>query len=114
MSKTTSQWNFFSNYAHTIICLAENPRARMRDVADRVGITERATTRIVAQLEGAKILTRHKEGRRNRYEIHEQQPLRHPLESHCDVGSLLSLVLSRPGTKRARKKKIVTRSADIR
>ena len=93
MSDPTSTWNFLSNYAHTLICLAEDPRARMRDVSGRVGITERAAMRIVADLEDAGILTRHKEGRRNRYEIHEEQHLRHSLESHCTVGSLLSMVL---------------------
>ena len=98
MDKPAPHWNFLSNYAHTLICLAENPRMRMRDVAERVGITERAAMRIVAHLEDADILTRHKEGRRNRYEIHEQQPLRHPLEAHRDVGALLSLVLPKPET----------------
>jgi len=92
VKETTRTWNFLSNHAHTLICLAENPRARMRDVASRVGITERAAMRIVAHLEEAGILTRHKEGRRNRYVIHPDQPLRHPMESRCTVGSLLSLL----------------------
>ena len=95
MSEPKNTWNFLSNYAHTLICLAEDPRARMRDVANRVGITERAAMRIVADLEDAGILTRHKEGRRNRYVIHREQHLRHSLESHCTVGSLLSLVLKK-------------------
>lgn len=88
-------WNFFSNDAHTLICLAEDPTARMRDVADRVGITGRATMRIVSHLEHAGILTRQKEGRRNRYVIHLQKHLRHPLESHCSVGALLAPVLKK-------------------
>ena len=96
MNESTHTWNFLSNYAHTLICLAEDPRARMRDVADRVGITERAAMRIVAHLEEAGILTRHKEGRRNRYVVHKEQHLRHSLEAHCTVGSLLSLVLKKP------------------
>ena len=96
MSEPTSTWNFLSNYAHTLICLAEDPRSRMRDVASSVGITERAAMRIVADLEKAGVLTRYREGRRNRYVIHEEQPLRHPLEVHCNVGSLLSLVLKKP------------------
>jgi len=93
MSEPARDWNFFSNHAHTLICLAQNPRARLRDVAEQVGITERAAIRIVSHLEQAGILTREKEGRRNRYVIHVQENLRHPLESHCSVGSLLSLVL---------------------
>ena len=93
MTKPAPVWNFFSSHAHTLICLAEDPTARMRDVAERVGITERATMRIVSHLEDAGILTRQKEGRRNRYVIHLQKHLRHPLESHCSVGALLSPVL---------------------
>lgn len=93
MSETAPGWNFLSNHAHTLICLAMNPRARMRDVAEQVGITERAAMRIVSHLEDAGILSRHKEGRRNRYEIHEEKHLRHSLETHCTVGGLLSLAL---------------------
>ena len=70
----------------------------MRDVASRVGITERAAMRIVAHLEDAGIITRHKEGRRNHYVIHTKQPLRHPMESRFTVGSLLSLL---PGGERS-------------
>ena len=92
MNEPTRTWNFLSNHAHILICLAENPRARMRDVASRVGITERAAMRIVAHLEEAGVITRHKEGRRNFYDIHPEQPLRHPMESTCTVGSLLSMV----------------------
>jgi predicted transcriptional regulator len=94
MNEPVPAWNFLSNHAHTLVCLAQNPHARMRDVAEQVGITERAAIRIVSHLENAGILTRHKEGRRNRYEIHQQEHLRHPLESHCTVGGLLSLVLA--------------------
>ena len=95
MTVPAPAWNFLSNHAHTLICLAEDPTARMRDVADRVGITERAAMRIVSHLENAGILTRQKEGRRNRYVIHTEKHLRHPLESECSVGSLLSMVLGK-------------------
>ena len=96
MSEPTNAWNFLSNHAHTLICLAENPRARMRDVANAVGITERAAARLIAHLEDAGVITRHKEGRRNRYVIPEEQHLRHPLESHSTVASLLALVRAKP------------------
>ena len=95
MNEPAPAWNFLSNHAHTLICLAKDPTARMRDVADRVGITERAAMRIVSHLEDAGILTRQKEGRRNRYVIHTEKHLRHPLESECSVGSLLSMVLGK-------------------
>ena len=96
MPKSTSPaytWTFFSNYAHVLVCLAKDPSARLRDVAEQVGITERAAQRIVGHLEDAGVLTKEREGRRNHYSIDTQQPLRHPLESHRTIGSLLNMVL---------------------
>jgi DNA-binding Lrp family transcriptional regulator len=95
MAKTTNppSWTFFSNSAHVLVCLADNPSVRLRDIAERVGITERAVQRIVGQLEEAGVLQIEKAGRRNRYSIDLAQPLRHPLESHRTVGSLLRMVL---------------------
>ncbi len=89
---SVSDWTLLSNHAHVLICLSLNPEFRMRDIAERVGITERAVQRIVADLEEADILTREREGRRNRYTIHPAKPLRHPLEAHCTVGELLDLI----------------------
>lgn len=90
---TNHSWTFFSNYAHVLVTLAQDSSARLRDVADQVGITERAVQRIVAELEHAGVLTKQREGRRNHYLINEKCPLRHPLESHKTVGSLLRMVL---------------------
>jgi DNA-binding Lrp family transcriptional regulator len=86
-------WTFLTNHAHVLLCLARDPEARMRDVASQVGITERAVQKIVADLEEAGYLTRSRAGRRNRYELHPDVPLRHPLECHKNVDSLLALVL---------------------
>lgn len=94
MSDTNTDWNFFSNYAHVLVCLAENPDARLRDVAERVGITERTALRVVTHLEEAGILTRSKVGRRNSYAIDPDTRLRHPIEAHCTVGDLLATILS--------------------
>ena len=66
----------------------------MRDIADRVGITERTAQRLITQLDEAGILTRVKLGRRNSYYIDTSAHLRHPIEEHCTVGELLKLVLS--------------------
>ncbi len=68
---------------------------RLKDVAVRVGITERAVQRIIAELESAGFLSRLKEGRRNHYRIHADQPLRHPLESDHTVGELIRAVSGR-------------------
>lgn len=88
----SSRWTFLTNHAHVLICLAGDPGLRLRDVALRVGITERMVQRIVTQLEEAGVLTRVREGRRNRYELNPECPLRHPLESSRSVGDLLRLV----------------------
>ena len=87
-----SQWTLLSNHAHVLVCLAEDSHMRLRDVATRVGITERAVQRIITELEGAGFLSRLKEGRRNRYRIHGDQPLRHPLEEAHTVGELIEAV----------------------
>lgn len=87
-------WTFLSNHGHVLLCIAREPDARLRDVADRVGITERAVQRIVSDLEAGGYLSRERQGRRNVYRLHADRPLRHPIESHREIRSLLSLVLS--------------------
>lgn len=93
MSESGTDWTFLSNYAHVLVCLAQNPDMRLRDVAERVGITERTAVRLVTQLDEAGIVIRIKEGRRNSYLINVNRPLRHPIESHCSVGELLTTIL---------------------
>ncbi len=86
-------WTFLSNHAHVLVSIANEPEVRLREVANRVGITERAVQRIVADLEEAGYLSRSRAGRRNRYAVHLDRPLRHPIESHLEVGALLHFVL---------------------
>ncbi|MFN7520853.1 MAG: winged helix-turn-helix transcriptional regulator [Lysobacteraceae bacterium] len=90
-----AQWTFLSNHTHVLVCLAADPEQTLRDVAAKVGITERAVQRIVADLEAAGVLERGREGRRNRYALHLDARLRHPLEQHCSIGDLLALVVDR-------------------
>ncbi len=85
-------WTFLTNHAHVLLCIAEEPEARMRDVATIVGITERAVQRIVADLEEAGYIARIRHGRRNRYEVRDHLPLRHPIERHEKVASLIAFV----------------------
>jgi DNA-binding IclR family transcriptional regulator len=85
-------WTFLSNHAHVLISLAAEPDSRLRDVATRVGITERAVQKILADLEREGLVVREREGRRNRYRLHLDQPLRHPLEAHRSVRELVELV----------------------
>ena len=93
-------WTFLTNHSHVVLCLVQDPEARMRDVAERVGITERAVQRIVAELEAAGYLVRRKDGRRNRYEVIGELALRHPVENHRDLDALIKLIL---GPRRRRR-----------
>ncbi|AGA30957.1 helix-turn-helix transcriptional regulator [Singulisphaera acidiphila] len=90
---TGPEWTFLSNHAHVLLCIAKESEVRLREVAHRVGITERAVQRIVADLEEGGYLSRSRAGRRNRYEVHLERPLRHSVESHREVGVLLNLIL---------------------
>jgi DNA-binding MarR family transcriptional regulator len=85
-------WNFLSNHARVLVCLARDPTARMRDIAVGVGITERAVQRIVSELVEASVISVTKDGRRNLYRINRRAPLRHPLEEGRRVDDLLRLV----------------------
>jgi hypothetical protein len=89
-------WTFLSNHANVLICIAQEPEIRLREVAARVGITERAVQNIVADLEEAGYLSRKRKGRRNHYELHADRPFRHPVSAHRDVSLLLYLILG-PG-----------------
>ncbi|MGF1482829.1 MAG: helix-turn-helix transcriptional regulator [Opitutales bacterium] len=91
-ASTTSQWTFLTNHAHVLICLAQDPDLRLRDLADQVGITERAVQKIVADLEAAGVIEREREGRRNHYTIEPTVKLRHRVEKHCSVGDLLAMI----------------------
>lgn len=95
---TSREWTFLSNHAHVLICLALEPDLVLREVAQRVGVTERTVQMILAELEAEGLVERHRVGRRNQYELHLDSPLRHPLESHRSVRELVELVAGRgPG-----------------
>lgn len=87
------EWTFFTNHAHVMVSLARNPEQPLREVAQAVGITERAVLRIVAELEESGYIKRHKNGRQNTYEMHVDFPLRHSLESNCTLGDILALIV---------------------
>jgi DNA-binding Lrp family transcriptional regulator len=76
------QWSFLTNHAHVLLCIAHDPAIRLRDIAEAVGITERAAHRIVAELVEEGYVSRERRGRRNYYEVHPEQPLRHPTPRH--------------------------------
>jgi DNA-binding MarR family transcriptional regulator len=88
----TGEWTFLSNHGHVLVMLAREPEVRMRDVAERVGITERAVQQIVGDLRGAGYIEVERMGRRNRYRVATQLPLRHPVEHDTAVGELLQVL----------------------
>jgi predicted transcriptional regulator len=91
-------WTFLTNHAHVLLALSRQPDARMRDVAEMVGITERAVQMIVADLEEAGYLSRERTGRRNHYTVNAGAPFRHPAEADHRIGELLDLFAPRPST----------------
>lgn len=86
-------WTFLSNHAHVVVCIARDPSIRLRDIAAAVGITERAAQRIVSELAEAGYLERTRSGRRNRYRVRLDRPLRHPLEAEAELGSVITGVV---------------------
>ena len=88
-----ADFDLLTNHAHVLVCVAREPGKRLRDIADCVGITERAAHRIVCELEAGGYLTRRREGRCNTYELHPDMPLPHELEGSTKVGELLRPLL---------------------
>ncbi len=91
----TVGWTFLSNYAHVLVCLARDPDITLREMAEQVGVTERAVHRIVCELSDVGVVAKEREGRRNHYTVCLDEPLRHPLEEGKTVGDLLSGLLTR-------------------
>lgn len=91
----TPPWTFLSNHGHVLLCVARDPNIRVREIAQAVGITERAVQRILGELEEAGAISRQREGRRTRYEVDSELPLRHPIEADHSVGELLRLADSK-------------------
>ena len=84
-----SRWTFLTNHAHVLLCIAADPEIRIREIAQLVGVTERAAQRIVSELEAEGYVSHERIGRRNRYEIYPERPLRHELEHHLGISALL-------------------------
>jgi predicted transcriptional regulator len=95
IEESTRRWAFLTNHAQVLVCIADEPAVRLRDISKRVGITERAAHRIVSELADAGYITRKRIGRRNAYVIHTELPLPDALASNQKVGDLLT-ILARP------------------
>ena len=97
-SAATPSWDFLTNHAHVLLCVAHDSGIRLRDIAAAVGITERAAHRILSQLVEEGYVLRERQGRRNRYQVVAGLPMRHPLVEEREVGELLEVLIgSRAG-----------------
>lgn len=84
-------WTFLSNHGHVLVHLSRNPDSLIREVAEAVGITERATQMILADLQKAGYVSVTKEGRRNHYQVNRSKRFRHPSEASESIGSLIEI-----------------------
>lgn len=87
-------WTFLSNHSHVLLCTRQRGDITAREIADLVGITERAVQRILADLISGGFVSREKRGRQNVYTVLSDKRLRHPLEEHCTIGGLLDFLTS--------------------
>ena len=85
-------WTFLTNHAHVLVAISRDPDLRQREIAEQVGITEGAVQRILHELETDGYVHRERVGRRNRYHVHLERPLRHRLEHPHTVGEILRSV----------------------
>ncbi|OAN44918.1 DNA-binding protein [Chloroflexus islandicus] len=92
-------WTFLTNHAQVLLCIARNPRVTAHDIAQTVGITERAVQRILHDLHEAGYISHVREGRHNRYTIYPDQPLRHPAQQGLAVRDLLAILLNGKATE---------------
>lgn len=88
---SSSTWTFLSNHGHVLVFLAQEPDARIRDIAANIGITERATQGIIADLERDGYIQITRVGRRNRYKINRRARFRHPAEAQHSISELIEI-----------------------
>jgi DNA-binding IclR family transcriptional regulator len=91
-SPESKRWHFLTNHAQVLLCIERTPDARLRDIAQTVGITERAAQSIVSDLVEGGYVTREREGRRNRYGLNRGARMRHPSQFNHEIGELLELL----------------------
>jgi predicted transcriptional regulator len=88
----TQSWSFLTNHAQLLLCIAQDPSIRLREIGEAIGITERAAHRIVVELAAAGYISRKRNGRRNQYTIQSHLPLPDPLAREQRIGDLLAVL----------------------
>jgi DNA-binding MarR family transcriptional regulator len=92
-------WKFLTNHAQILVCIANDPGIRLRDISEKVGITERAAHRIVVELGTSGYITRERNGRRNHYTINADVPVHDPIAREQSVGRLLEILKAPEATE---------------
>jgi DNA-binding MarR family transcriptional regulator len=105
-----ADWSFFTNHARVLICIARDPGMRLRDLAAVLDITERSAHGIVTDLVEAGYVEKDKDGRRNRYTVMAQRPLREPISRERTIGDVLGVLLDADARRRL---KAATREAHV-
>ncbi|HWE08252.1 MAG TPA: helix-turn-helix domain-containing protein [Solirubrobacteraceae bacterium] len=95
----TSNWTFLTNHARVLVCIADDPGVLLREIGERVGITERAAHGIVVDLAAGGYITRQRNGRRNQYTINAHLPVRDPVAREQNVGQLLEILTADSGSE---------------
>jgi hypothetical protein len=90
---SAESWSFLTNHARVLLRIAQDPGARLRDIAGSLGITERSAYSIVTDLTAAGYVVKHKDGRRNRYQIEAHLPLPEPASQEPAIGEVLALLM---------------------
>jgi DNA-binding IclR family transcriptional regulator len=103
VARAAPKWTFLTNHGQLLLCIANEPGLSLREIGDRVGITERAAHRIVAELEESGYLSRRRNGRRNRYTIKPHLPLPDSVARERQIGDLLGVLAEQPPARRSRR-----------
>jgi DNA-binding MarR family transcriptional regulator len=92
-AKSVTSWSFLTNHAQVLVCIAQDPWIRLREIGEAVGITERAAHRIVSELADVGYISRERHGRRNRYTVQSQLPVPDPVARNQKLGDLLDILV---------------------
>jgi len=97
------EWSFLTNHARVLVCIARDPGVRLRDIATTLGITERSAYSIVTDLTDGGYVVKHKDGRRNRYQIQPHRPLGETVTQERTIGEVLDVLVESKTGRRARR-----------
>lgn len=88
----SKKWTFFTNHSHVLFLLDMMPEATVLEISTKVGITERAARRIIAELSEDNFIKIKKNGRKNAYKINGKKHLKHPVEKACSIDRLINFI----------------------